>query len=142
MAPAAHCDSCVSGLLRFHSSLGLSIGIKCVTIMGVEVREFLDANGHSPFGKWFNGLDVTAAARVTVAITRLGLGNRSNVKAVGGGVHEYRLDFGPGYRVYFGNDGDTVVILLAGGTKKRQQQDIEVALERWAEYKARKRDEV
>jgi len=108
----------------------------------VEIREFLDVDGRSPFAQWFDGLDATAAARVTVAVTRLGLGNRSNVKQVGGGVHECRIDFGPGYRVYFGNDGDAIVILLAGGTKKRQQQDIETARERWADYKARKRDEV
>ena len=57
---------------------------------------------------------------MTTALRRLELGNFSNVKGVGGGVFEYRIDFGPGYRVYFGKDGDAVVILLGGGTKKRQ----------------------
>ena len=69
------------------------------------------------------------------------LGNFSNVKGVGAGVFEYRIDFGPGYRVYFGKDGETVVILLGGGTKKRQDSDIAAAHERWADYKKRKAQE-
>jgi len=67
------------------------------------------------------------------------LGNTSNVKGVGGGLSELRIDFGPGYRVYFGWDGKTVVILLGGGTKKRQQSDIESARMRWLDYRVRKR---
>ena len=63
---------------------------------------------------WFRRLDATAAARVTMAIRRLELGNFSNVKGVGSGVFEFRIDFGPGYRVYFGKDGATIVILLGG----------------------------
>jgi len=78
---------------------------------------------------------------VTTAVQRLELGNFSNVKGVGSGVFEYRIDFGPGYRVYFGKDGDTIVILLAGGTKKRQDGDIADAHERWADYKKRKAQE-
>lgn len=66
-------------------------------------------------------------------------GNFSNVKSVGAGVSEYRLNFGPGYRVYFGKDGDTLVILLGGGTKKRQSRDIEKAQELWKSYKQRKK---
>ena len=69
-------------------------------------------------------------------------GNFSNVKGVGAGVYEYRIDFGPGYRVYFGKDGDYLVILLAGGTKKRQHADIAAAKEYWRDYKRRKRQEV
>ena len=105
----------------------------------MEIKEYADSRGASPFGKWFAGLDARAAAKVAIAITRLELGNMSNVKGVGSGVQEYRIDFGPGYRIYFGRDGDTLVILLAGGTKKRQQKDIEAAQARWADYKARKR---
>ena len=108
----------------------------------MDVREFVDAAGRSPFAAWFDRLDVVAAAKVAVALTRLGLGNFSNVKGVGAGVQEYRIDFGPGYRVYFGRDGETLVILLAGGTKKRQQKDIETAQARWADYRARKKGEV
>jgi putative addiction module killer protein len=70
----------------------------------------------------------------------LELGNFSNVKGVGAGVFEYRIDFGPGYRVYFGKDGDTLVILLSGGTKKRQDRDIATA-HRWKDYKKRKSQE-
>ena len=68
----------------------------------------------------------------------MSLGNFSNAKGVGEGVLEYRIDYGPGYRAYFGKDGDRLVILVAGGTKKRQQADIKTAQARWAEYKKRK----
>ena len=104
----------------------------------MEIREFLDDQGRSPFGLWFGGLDSMAAVKVTTAITRMSLGNLSNAKGVGEGVLEYRIDYGPGYRIYFGKDGDRLVILLAGGTKKRQQADIKTAQARWAEYKTRK----
>ena len=66
----------------------------------------------------------------------------TNVKGIGGGVLECRIDFGPGYRVYFGRDGDRIIILLGGGTKKRQKMDIEVAKALWKEYKKRKRQEI
>ena len=104
-----------------------------------DIREYQEANGRSPFGVWFSDLDARAAAKVTVAIARMEQGNFSNAKGVGDGVAEFRIDFGPGYRVYFGRDGETVIILLAGGTKKRQQRDIDQAKERWADYKQRKR---
>ena len=75
---------------------------------------------------------------MTTAVLRIGLGNFSNVKGVGGGVFEFRISFGPGYRVYFGKDGEEIVILLGGGTKKRQEKDIQLALGRWEDYKQRK----
>jgi len=108
----------------------------------IEVREFLDEKGISPYEKWFNRLNVTAAAKVTTAIHRMEQGNFSNVKGVGAGVYEYRIDFGPGYRIYFGKDGDLLVILLVGGSKKRQDADIVAAKECWRNYKRRKRQEV
>jgi putative addiction module killer protein len=104
----------------------------------VSIREYLDANGRSPFGRWFADLDATTAARVTTALVRIGLGNFANAKSVGGGVHEWRLDHGPGYRIYFGMDGGELVILLAGGTKRRQGQDIAAAHAYWADYRRRK----
>ncbi|WP_135212740.1 type II toxin-antitoxin system RelE/ParE family toxin [Vitreimonas flagellata] len=107
----------------------------------MNIEEYLDVDGRSPFGAWFDALDASAAARVTVALVRMAQGNLSNVKSVGAGVLEYRIDFGPGYRVYFGRDGATLVILLAGGTKKRQQQDIQAAQARWVEHRRRKREE-
>lgn len=107
----------------------------------VEIRDYLEPDETSPFREWFERLHWDAARRVTTALYRLGLGNFSNVKSVGGGVLECKIDFGPGYRVYFGKDGERIIILLAGGTKQRQQNDIELALERWRDYKSRKKQE-
>lgn len=108
----------------------------------IEVREYLDAEGKSPYAKWFDRLNVAAAVKVTTAVHRREQGNFSNVKGVGAGVYEFKIDFGPGYRIYFGKDGDRLVILLAGGTKKRQDADITAAKANWRDYKRRKRQEV
>jgi len=104
----------------------------------IDVREYNYRDARSPYAAWFNRLNAQAAAKVATALTRMAQGNFSNVKGVGSGVFECRIDFGPGYRVYFGKDGERIVILLGGGTKKRQQQDIETALARWQDYKQRK----
>jgi putative addiction module killer protein len=104
----------------------------------MQILQYLDAAGHDPFTAWFDGLDARAAAKVRIAIARMEQGNLSNAKGVGGGVLEYRIDFGPGYRVYFGRDGETIIILLGGGTKKRQDNDIRTALVRWNDYKRRR----
>ena len=108
----------------------------------IEVREYIDQRGISPFGRWFDDLDAMAATKVRTALARMETGNLSNVRGVGQGVLECRIHFGPGYRVYFGRDGETLIILLAGGTKRRQQDDIEYARDLWEEYKRRKRQEV
>ncbi len=105
----------------------------------IEVREYVDADGRSPFTKWLFGLNVQAAAKVATALERISDGNLSNVKPVGGGVLEFKIDFGPGYRIYFGRDGDRLMILLAGGSKTRQQLDIRQALAYWQDYKQRKK---
>jgi len=105
----------------------------------LEVRYYFADGGESPFADWFAELDAAARAKITVAIARMGQGNLSNVKSVGGGVLEYKIDFGPGYRVYFARDGETLLILLTGGTKKRQQRDINVAIAYWQDYKRGKR---
>lgn len=102
-----------------------------------ERREYLDEAGRNPFRKWFAGVDDPAATRISIALNRLSNGNFSNVKSVGGGVSELKIDFGPGYRVYFGRHGDRLVILLGGGTKTRQQHDIAEAISRWADYRRR-----
>jgi putative addiction module killer protein len=107
----------------------------------IEVREYTDPQGRSPFQQWFQALEARAAAKVTVALARLEQGNVSNIKGVGGGVLELRIDYGPGYRVYFGKDGARLVVLLGGGTKKRQGRDIRTAQTLWTTYKARKRQE-
>ncbi len=106
-----------------------------------DVGEFVDARGNSPFGRWFSRLDRHAAARVATALYRMEMGNLSNAKSVGGGVVEYRIDFGPGYRIYFGREGDALIILLGGGTKVRQQRDIKAAVALWREYRRNKRQE-
>jgi|SRR5579863_2402047 len=103
----------------------------------IDVREYLDVRGHSPYGQWFDGLNAQAAAKVAIAVTRLAQGNWSSVKSVGSGVYEHKIDFGPGYRIYFGKSGDLLVILLGGGTKRRQQLDIANAINRWRDYKSR-----
>lgn len=84
--------------------------------MMVDIRECRDHLGHSPFGEWVDALDAQPAQKVARSLYRMGLGNFSNVKGVGSGVFEYRINFGPGYRVYFGKDGEEIVILLGGGT--------------------------
>ena len=93
----------------------------------LDVREYLDSAGRSPFTKWLRALNVHAAAKIATALERIADENLSSVKTVGNGVLEYRIDFGPGYRIYFGRDGDRLVILLVGGVKKRQRQDIHQA---------------
>lgn len=107
----------------------------------LKATEYLDAEGESPFARWFNQLNVEAANKVTTAVYRLELGNFSNVEPVGAGVSEYKIDFGPGYRIYFGLDGKELIILLAGGSKKRQSRDVEHAQRYWRQYKQRKRKE-
>ena len=107
----------------------------------IEVREYIDERGRSPFGRWFDGLDANAATKVRTALARLELGNLSNLKSVGGGTLEHRIHSGPGYRIYLGRDGERLIILLGGGTKRRQRQDIERARALWANYGERKRRE-
>jgi putative addiction module killer protein len=106
----------------------------------IEIHQYIDRTGRNPFERWFDDLDDTTQARIAVGLDRLERGNTSAAKVDGAGVSELRFDFGPGYRVYFGWDGDTLVILLGGGTKKRQQKDIDNAKLLWQEYKTRKRE--
>ena len=80
-----------------------------------------------------------AAVKVSTALYRLEQGNFSNTEGIGGGIFEYKINFGPGYRIYFGKDGECIVIILGGGTKKRQQQNINTAKAYWRDYKTRKR---
>ncbi|MDE0705894.1 MAG: type II toxin-antitoxin system RelE/ParE family toxin [Rhodospirillaceae bacterium] len=108
----------------------------------IVIREYIGSDGHSPYARWFLRLNAQAAAKVAIALVRLQQGNFSNVKGVGAGVQECRINFGPGYRIYFGKDGDTLIVLLGGGTKKRQRQDIETAKMLWQRYKrARARED-
>ena len=99
-----------------------------------EIREFVE-DGRSPYAEWFSGLDEITAARVNTYIRRLEAGNFGAIKALREGVFEVRMNFGPGYRVYYGRDGRTIIILLGGGSKRRQDADIAVAMARWRRYK-------
>lgn len=105
----------------------------------MRVVEFLRLDGSSPFEEWFSVQDAQAAARIVVQLNRLEAGNLTGVKSVGDGVLEARIDWGPGYRLYLGREGQELIVLLAGGTKRRQQADIDTAKVRWKDYKARKR---
>jgi putative addiction module killer protein len=102
------------------------------------VQEYIREDGSCPFRCWFDDLDVQASAKVATAVVRLELGNLSNVKWIGGGLGEYRIDWGPGYRLYLAQDGNELIILFVGGSKKRQQSDINQASALLAEYKGRK----
>lgn len=106
----------------------------------IVVHEYVDDGGYSPFSKWFDSLDAQAAAKVTTSLLRIEMGNISNVKSVGKGVYEYKINYGPGYRIYFGKEGDQLVILLGGGTKQRQSKDINKAYNLWNGYLERKRE--
>ncbi len=108
--------------------------------MEVLLREYIDARGANHFRRWISKLDPRVRARIDKSVLRMGEGNFSGAKAEGEGVSALRLDFGPGYRVYFGQDGEKLVLLLAGGTKHRQSRDIELAKKLWQEYKKRKRE--
>lgn len=105
--------------------------------MSLKVGEYLREDGSSPFAGWFNGLNRDAAYKVATARARMELGNLSAVKWIGA-IGEYRIDWGPGLRIYLARDGKELVILFGGGTKKRQQADIREAEALLAEYKRRK----
>ena len=104
----------------------------------MNVQEYIREDGTSPYEKWFNSLDYVAAAKITVAQSRLELGNISNVKWFGG-IGEYKIDWGPGYRIYLAKEGKNLIILFGGGTKKTQKSDIKVAQRLFLEYKDRKK---
>jgi len=106
--------------------------------MKLKVEEYLRADGSNPYKTWFDSLDAQAAAKVVTAKLRLELGNTSSVKWYAG-IGEYVIDWGPGYRIYLARDGEALVILFGGGTKRRQQKDIDQAKELHAEYKDRKK---
>ncbi len=105
----------------------------------IYIEEYINDKGFSAFSLWFNQLDSVAAAKVLTALYRMEQGNFSNTKSLGGGIIEYKIDFGPGYRLYFGKDGTDIVILLGGGIKKGQQNDISFAKTYWKEYKSQKK---
>ena len=106
--------------------------------MKIKVEEYICLDGSNPYKAWFDNLDSQAAAKIVVAKFRLELGNTSNVKWFDG-IGEYVINSGPGYRIYLAKDGDTLIMLLGGGTKRGQQKDIDRAKALHQEYKARKK---
>lgn len=108
--------------------------------MGFTVREYLTKSGTSPYRQWLVKLDKTVRARIQARALRFESGNLGDHKFLGDGVCEARVDFGPGYRIYFGKDGDAVIILLCGGDKGTQVRDIGAAQKFWADYLRRGKD--
>ena len=104
----------------------------------MEVREYIREDGSNPYKKWFDSLNTQAAVTITVAKARLELGNISSIKWFSG-IGEYKINWGPGYRIYLGRDGKDLIILLGGGTKNRQQADVNEAKKLFKEYKNRKK---
>lgn len=102
--------------------------------MKYQIREYVDDSG-SPFHKWMKGLDASVKARVFKQLVRMENGNLGDSKSIGDGVQELRMHFGAGYRVYYGRDGETIIILLGAGSKRGQSADIAAAKERWAAYR-------
>ena len=105
----------------------------------IRVEEYIAEDGSSPFANWFDDLNSQVAAKINTYLTRIGEGNTSSLKPIKGAFQEVVIDWGPGYRIYVGKDGEKLIILLGGGTKKRQHNDIDAAFELWEEYKARKK---
>ena len=107
-------------------------------MLAMEVLRYIKEDGSNPYKRWFDSLNVHAAAKVTVAKARLELGNTSSIKWFDG-IGEYRIDWGPGYRIYLVQDGNNLIVLFGGGTKKGQRKDIKKAIELSKEYKSRKK---
>jgi putative addiction module killer protein len=103
-----------------------------------RLEYYLDDNGEAPFTKWLETLrDRVAFARIAVRLDRMQAGNFGVVKALGGGVSELKIDYGPGYRVYYAMSGKRVILLLIGGDKSTQSKDIEEARAYWKRQKER-----
>ena len=109
--------------------------------MAFVVREYAEDSGRIPFRDWLTELDKATRARVQARILRFETGNLGDHKDVGAGVLEARLDFGPGYRVYFGRRGRELVLLLLGGDKGSQKKDIKQAQAFWSRYLKENKDD-
>ena len=102
-----------------------------------NVQELLLEDGSSPYADWFNRLPADVAAKVVTAKLRMQQGNLSSVEWFRG-IGEYKIDYGPGWRIYLAKDGLQLIILIGGGSKARQQRDIERAVDLWDQYKRSK----
>ena len=105
-----------------------------------EIDYFVTKEGRKPFKEWLERLrDVQGRAKIRIRLDRVRLGNFGDSRSLGEGVHELRVDYGPGYRIYFGKEGDRLILLLLGGEKSSQQKDIARAKELWRDHKGRKK---
>lgn len=106
--------------------------------MKKELRFYRTKEGKEPFTDWIEALkDVMGRAHITNRLNRVSIGHYGDYKSVGGGVYELRIHYGPGYRVYFSEQQDTIVLLLLGGSKRTQLKDIQKAKQYWAEFRER-----
>lgn len=105
-----------------------------------KLIDYKALNGEIPFKKWRDTLDGSIAARIEARLKRVALGNLGDVRPVGQGVSELRMTFGNGFRIYFGQHGDEVIILLCGGDKSSQSDDIETAHGYWLDFQGRNND--
>ncbi len=101
-----------------------------------EIRQYITAEDKIPFDEWINSLrDIRAKARIEQRLERLSLGNLGDYKPIGDGTYELRIDYGNGYRIYFGQIGLVVILLLCGGDKSTQNRDIRKAKEYWQDFR-------
>ena len=105
----------------------------------VKIIVYNAEDGSKPFEKWFSSLNYSATAKIVSAVDRIEQGNTSNIKWLGGGIGEYRINWGRGYRIYLAQEGEELIILFGGGTKKNQQEDILRAKKLYQEYKKQKK---
>jgi putative addiction module killer protein len=102
-----------------------------------QIQRYLTPDGRIPFEEWFNSLrNQKAQIKIDTRLRRVTQGNLGDYRSVGEGVFELRIDYGPGYRIYFGQLGSTIVLLLCGGDKSTQEQDISIAKMYWANYRS------
>ncbi len=102
-----------------------------------KIEFYLTKNGKQPFLEWFNSLrDIKTQAKINKRLRAICLGNLGDYKSVGGGVFEFRINYGAGYRIYFGKEGETLIILLCAGDKSSQKKDIEIAKKYWLDYRS------
>ncbi|MBC1218763.1 type II toxin-antitoxin system RelE/ParE family toxin [Nostoc sp. UCD121] len=103
-----------------------------------EIKNYLTVDGKNIFDEWLYSLqDRRAKAKIRARLDRVEDGNLGDCKSVGEGIFELRIDYGPGYRIYFGQEGITIIILLCGGDKSTQKQDVDKAQEYWKDYRSR-----
>ena len=104
-----------------------------------EIQRYITSDGRVPVTEWLDSMrDLKARVRIELRIDRASQGNLGDYRSVGEGVFEFRIDYGPGYRVYFGQSGLSIILILCGGDKSTQNRDINKAKEYWADYEKRK----